>query len=73
MDWTALAQNRDKWRALENTIMNLRVPHDVGKFLSGYTAGTISRRAQLHEVSQLGPQAPNGMMFGGQLILKDAE
>jgi hypothetical protein len=26
MDWTDLAQNRDKWRALVNMIMNLRVP-----------------------------------------------
>jgi hypothetical protein len=25
MDWTDLAQNRDEWRALENTVMNLRV------------------------------------------------
>jgi hypothetical protein len=26
MDWTDLAQNRDQWRALVNTIMTLRVP-----------------------------------------------
>jgi hypothetical protein len=26
MDWIDLAQDRDKWRALANTIMNLRVP-----------------------------------------------
>jgi hypothetical protein len=25
-DWTDLAQYRDQWRALVNTIMNLRVP-----------------------------------------------
>jgi hypothetical protein len=26
MDWIDLAQNRDQWRALMNTVMNLRVP-----------------------------------------------
>jgi hypothetical protein len=25
-DWIDLAQNRDQWRALENMVMNLRVP-----------------------------------------------
>jgi hypothetical protein len=26
MDWTDLAQERDQWRALVNTVMNLHVP-----------------------------------------------
>jgi hypothetical protein len=51
MDWINLAQDRDRWRALMNTIMNLRVLYNVGKFLSTCTTGGFSRRAQLHEVS----------------------
>jgi hypothetical protein len=26
MDWTDLAQDRDQWRALVNTVMNLQAP-----------------------------------------------
>jgi hypothetical protein len=33
MDWIDLAQGRDHWRALVNTIMNLQVPQNAGKFL----------------------------------------
>jgi hypothetical protein len=32
MDWIDLAQDMDQWRALMNTIMNLRVPQNARKF-----------------------------------------
>jgi hypothetical protein len=34
-DWIDLVQDRDWWRALVNMEMNLWVPQNVGKFLSG--------------------------------------
>jgi hypothetical protein len=51
MDWFDLAQNMDQWRALVNTLMNLRVPQNVEKFLSSCATGGFSRSAQLHGVS----------------------
>jgi hypothetical protein len=43
VDWTDVAQDRDQWRAVVKTVMNL------GKVLSGCTIGGFSRRAQLDE------------------------
>jgi hypothetical protein len=30
MDWIDLAQDRDQWKTLVNTVMNLRVPYNAG-------------------------------------------
>jgi hypothetical protein len=49
IDWIDLAEDRDQWMALVNTVMNLRVPQNAENFLSGCTIGSFSGRAQLRQ------------------------
>jgi hypothetical protein len=51
VDRIGLAQDRDKWRALLNSVLNLQVPSNAGKLSSGLTTGDLSSSAQLHRVS----------------------
>jgi hypothetical protein len=46
-----LAQDRDKWIVLVNSVMNLRVPQNAGKLSSVQTSRDLSSSAQLHGVS----------------------
>jgi hypothetical protein len=48
--WIGLIWLRTGTSVLVNTVMNLRVTWNFGKFLSGSTNGGFSRRAQLHVV-----------------------
>jgi hypothetical protein len=53
MDWIDLAQDRNRWRALVNTAMNLRAPYNVRKFLSSHATDAFSRSTRLHGASWL--------------------
>jgi hypothetical protein len=42
-DWIDLAQDRIQWTCLLNTVMNIRVPENAGKFLSSCRIGGFAR------------------------------
>jgi hypothetical protein len=51
VDWIDLAQDRNWWRSLVNSVLNLRVPQNAGNLSSILTTGYLSSSAQLHKVS----------------------
>jgi hypothetical protein len=46
-----LAKDRNRWRAIANSVLNLRVPLNAGKLWSGLTSSCLSSSVQLHIVS----------------------
>jgi hypothetical protein len=47
----SLAQDRNRWRVLVNSVLNLRVPWNAGKLSSGLTSSGLTNSAQLHRVT----------------------
>jgi hypothetical protein len=52
MDWINVAEDRDRWRALVNAVMYLRVSENAGNFLSSSGRFSFSGRTLLHGVSK---------------------
>jgi hypothetical protein len=50
VDWIGLAKDRNRWRALVNSVLNLRVPWKDGKLSCSLTSSSFSSSAQLHRV-----------------------
>jgi hypothetical protein len=51
MKWIDLARDRDQLKVLMNTLINVNVPYNFGKFLGSCVTESLSRRVQHRGVS----------------------
>jgi hypothetical protein len=51
VDWIHLAHDRDQWRVLMQTLMDLIVSYKMGNLFSSWATISFSERALLHVVS----------------------
>jgi hypothetical protein len=53
VDWIGVAQDRNRWRAVVNSVLNLRVPWNAGKLSSGLASSGLSSISSIELVSYL--------------------
>jgi hypothetical protein len=51
VDWIGLSEDKNRWRALVNSVLILRVPWNAGKLSGGLASNGLSSSVQLHRVS----------------------
>jgi hypothetical protein len=64
MNWFLPSLDRDRWMTHMNLVINLRVPQNIGKFLSSWATGGFSRTTQFYGVSYEGVRILSDIHFG---------
>jgi hypothetical protein len=48
MHWTDTVQDKDKWHAIVNMVMNILVPQNIGNFLTSLGTISFTTRTLMH-------------------------